>query len=89
MDDETGTGAGTGAETGAARLAEAMRREAGTLVAGPPPVEALVREGRRLARRRRGEVLGQLTQPAGAVLGERHGAGRGGGHGPPGHDPGA
>ncbi|MFP8964652.1 hypothetical protein ACLIYP_29415 [Streptomyces nanhaiensis] len=53
VDDEAGTGAGTGAETGAARLAEAMRREAGTLIAGPPPVEALVREGRRLARRRR------------------------------------
>ncbi|MFP8944355.1 hypothetical protein ACLIYM_23350 [Streptomyces fenghuangensis] len=55
MDEGTRTGAGTGAggAAEAARLAEAMRREAGTLTAGPAPVETLVSEGRRLVRRRR------------------------------------
>ncbi|SFM04507.1 hypothetical protein, partial [Streptomyces pini] len=55
VDDETWTGTrtGGGSATETARLAEAMRREADTLAAGPVPVEALVREGRRLVRRRR------------------------------------
>ncbi|WP_143688631.1 hypothetical protein [Streptomyces barkulensis] len=53
VDDGTRTGAGGGGAAETARLTEAMRREADTLAAGPAPVEALVREGRRLVRRRR------------------------------------
>ncbi|GAA2429828.1 hypothetical protein [Streptomyces macrosporus] len=42
----------------AARLAEAMRREADTLRPGPPPVDAVLREGRRRRRQRRRAVAG-------------------------------
>ncbi|GAA2383010.1 hypothetical protein GCM10010420_01260 [Streptomyces glaucosporus] len=60
MDHETGRPAET------ARLAEALRREADALRPGPPPVDAVLREGRRRRRQRHRALAGTA---AAAVLG--------------------
>ncbi|HZG02283.1 MAG TPA: hypothetical protein VE546_01685 [Streptomyces sp.] len=52
----------------ATRLAEAMRHEAGALSVGPPPVDAVLREGRRMRRRRRRTAAGAAATAVLATL---------------------